>query len=134
MELEIKTFIDSIGCIEYNKGLSSENYFKFPETKTLIAVKVSRSLRSFFGIGKKIIDIANRNEDPFFLVLLISDKSGWVYSKSEVNSNIKNGFWKLATGDQYKINKGELSDSNYFISHSVFLKKVYQRGGEGDSV
>lgn len=135
METEIKTFTDKIDCEEDKSFFKRSNYFTFRDTTTLVAIKISRSAKPFFGISKGIIDFANSNEDKFYLVLLISDKSGWVYSKREVNSNIKNGFWKLRTDDNnYKINHGDLSDSNYFVSISGFLSKIEQRGGKGDNL
>jgi hypothetical protein len=135
MEVEIKRFTDILDCVEDKKTFNRSNYFKFRDTTTLIAIKISRSLKPFFGIGKQVIDFANSNDDKFYLVLLISDKSGWVYSKNEVNSNIKNGFWKYREEDNnYKINKGDLSDANCFTSHNIFLSKINYRGGKGDTI
>ena len=134
MDIEIKTFVDTLDCVEDKINFSRSNYFKFRDTTTLIAVKISRSTKPFFGIGKQVIDLANNRDDKFYLVLLISDKAGWIYSKNEVNSNIKNGFWKLANDNNYKINNGDLSDSNYFTSHNILLNKINQRGGKGDNV
>ncbi len=138
MDIEIKTFINSIDAIELSieekEIFNRSNYFKFRDTKTLIAIKISRSAKPFFGIGKKFIDFAN-HEGKFYLILLISDKSGWCYSKNEVNSNIKNGFWKYREeDDNYKINHGDLSDMNYFTSNNIFLSKINQRGGKGDII
>lgn len=134
MDIEIKTFVDILDCVEDKTNFSRSNYFKFRDTTTLIAIKISRSTKPFFGIGKQVIDLANSQDDKFYLVLLISDKAGWVYSKNEVNSNIKNGFWKLANDNNYKINNGDLSNSNYFTSHNVFLDKIKHRGGKGDNI
>ena len=134
MDTEIKIFANSIDLVVDNSNFSRSNYFKFRDTTTLIAIKISRSSKPFFGIGKQVIDLANNCDDKFYLVLLISEKSGWVYSKKEVNSNIKNGFWKLASDNNYKINNGDLSDSNYFTSYNIFLTKLHQQGGKGDNI
>lgn len=132
MDKEIRAFVDHIDCVEDKINFSRSNYFKFRDTTTLVAIKISRSPKPFFGIGKQVIEFANRNEDKFYLVLLVSNKSGWIFSKSEVNSNIKNCFWKKAQDDNYKINHGDLSPANYFISYDMFLNKIIQRGGKGD--
>jgi len=134
MDIEIKSFVDTHDFVEDKTNFSRSNYFKFRDTTTLIAIKISRSANPFFGIGKQVIDLVNSNENKFYLVLLISDKSGWVYSKNEVNSNIRDGFWKRAEDNNYKINKGDLSGANYFTSHDVFLNKVSQRGGKGNII
>lgn len=133
MESEIKTFVDAIGAVDLS--IKKLNYFQFPNTKTLVAVKISRSAKPFWGINKRIIDFANEKADKSYLVLLTSEKSGWVYSKDEMNSNIKNNFWKCRADDNnYKINYGSLSDRNLFSSHRQFLEKVNERDGKGDII
>lgn len=135
MDIEIKTLTDSLDCVEDKTNFNRSNYFKFRDTSTTIAIKISRSPKPFFGIDKRVIEIANSHDDKFYLVLLTSDKSGWVYSKKEVNLNINNGFWKFRPEDRnYKINYGDLSDANYFTSHSIFLNKLNQKGGKGDII
>jgi hypothetical protein len=134
---EIKTFASSINAVELSGAektiFSRSNYFKFHHTETLIAIKISRSPKPFFGIGKKVVDYVNTQKDPFYLVLLISDTSGWCYSKKEVNSNIKNRFWRNQEGSSdYKINHGDLSNTNYFTSIDIFFNKIKQRDGLGN--
>ena len=60
--------------------------------------------------------------DRFNLVLLVSEREGWVFSKSEVNQNIAAGRWKLSSGD-YKIN-WPLATANGFASLEKFRSKL----------
>ena len=84
-------------------------------------VKISRSDPPFWGIGKNFVDLLNAHD--YLLVLLVSDREGWVFSKDEVNSNIGNKKWNLRVKDNnYKIN-WPLPDRNSFNCPENFLKK-----------
>jgi hypothetical protein len=88
-------------------------------------VKISRSEKPFWGIGKPFIDLLNNFD--YLLILLVSNLEGWVFSKEEVNSNIKNKKWNLREADKnFKIN-WPLPDRNSFYSPENFLKKFINR-------
>ena len=96
------------------------NYFFF-DGKFMI-VKISRSQKPFWGVGKKYIDLLDKNDD-YFLVLLCSPNEGWMFVKSEINAHIRNNSWKLREKDnQYKINS-PLPDKNSFASPEDFLRR-----------
>jgi hypothetical protein len=85
-------------------------------------VKISRIEKPFWGIGKDFIDFLDNSD--YFLVLLVSNREGWLFSKTEVNSNIKNKKWNLREADNnYKIHT-PLPDRNSFYSPDNFLKKA----------
>lgn len=132
MEKEIKEFVETVGATEPKP--SDENYslfrsiFKRPNYFKLngkfFIVKISRSNKPFFGVGKPYIELLNLI-DNYFLVLLVSEREGWIYSKAELNSNITNKVWRLNDkDDNYKINYYTLKDRNLFTSHSEFLRKI----------
>lgn len=128
---EIKNFAEAIGAKEprpgdknftmFRKLFKRSNYFIF-EGKFII-IKISRSKKPFWGVGKAFIDFFN-NIDNYFLILLTSASEGWFFTKADINNNIKNGKWRLREADSnYKINP-PLPDKNSFISPSHFLKKI----------
>jgi hypothetical protein len=99
------------------------NYFLLGNK--FIMIKISRSEKPFWGIGKPFIDLLNNFD--FLLILLVSNREGWVFSKEEVNSNIKNKKWNFREADNnYKIN-WPLPDRNSFHSPDNFLKKFMNR-------
>ena len=126
---EIEQFVATIGAKEpasnaevYEKWktlFKQPNYFVFNEK--FMIVKISRSKKPFWGVGKVFIDLFNSLDD-YYLVLLISSESGWVFTKREVNANIQNKRWNLETkGRDYKINY-PLPDRNSFSSKKSFFK------------
>ncbi|MEK6692466.1 MAG: hypothetical protein AABY44_03460 [Nitrospirota bacterium] len=132
MEHEIKSFTNAIGATEptprdknytlFKTLFKRSNYFLL-NGKFLI-IKISRSKKPFYGVDKDFIELLNKL-DNYFLVLLNSDSQGWIYSKLEINSNISNSIWKLRVADNnYKINFGTLKDSNFFTSRTQFLEKI----------
>lgn len=132
MEKEIREFATAVGATEpkpsdenyslFRSIFKRSNYFKL-KGKFLI-VKISRSNKPFFGVGKAYIELLNLI-DNYFLVLLVSGGEGWVYSKPEINSNIEKAVWKLNEKDSnYKINYYTLKDQNLFTSHAEFLRKI----------
>jgi hypothetical protein len=127
---EIKEFAMAIGAKEpapqdknyklFRQVFKRSNYFIF-EGKLAI-IKISRSIKPFWGVGKEYIEFLNNTEN-YFLILLVSNREGWVFTKAEINSNISSATWKLREADKnYKINV-PLPDKNSFVTPAHFLKK-----------
>jgi hypothetical protein len=128
---EIKEFATAIGAREPIPGDGKYNLFRqlFRRSNYFILdgkfaiIKISRSEIPFWGVGKDFIDLLNHTEN-YFLILLISNKEGWFFTKPEVNNNINSGRWRHREADNnYKINM-PLPDANSFIGPSHFLRKV----------
>jgi hypothetical protein len=132
VDIDIAQFVAAIGAEEPSQNHSVEiyqtfrsifrrpNYFVF--NKKAMIVKISRIEKPFWGVGKKYIDIFN-SQDDYYLVLLVSSREGWVFTKSEVNSRIINEQWKLeGKKTDYKIHF-PLPDRNSFFSPENFLRK-----------
>ena len=129
-DADVKAFADAIGATEpspespnYQKWkmiFRRSNYFRW--NGMFVVVKISRSKKPFWGVGKEILDLLNLLED-YRLVLLASPKEGWAFSKAEVEANISSLRWKLREADgNYKINP-PLPDRNGFFSPQNFIKK-----------
>ncbi|MBI3502007.1 MAG: hypothetical protein HY063_09445 [Bacteroidetes bacterium] len=135
MEQEIKTFVTEIGAVELSpeakKFFNRDNYFKFPNTQTLLITKISRSKKPFYGVDSRVIEVADEKCPNYFLILLSSNKSGWIFSKREISLQIKNGFWRVAADKNHKINYGDLINKYSFSSIKQFFERVEQRGGKG---
>lgn len=132
MDKEIKEFTQTIGAVEPQPGTEKYAIFKtifkrsnyFLLGKKFIMIKISRSDPPFWGIGKDFIDLLNNFD--YLLILLVSNREGWVFSKEEVNANIRHKKWNLRIADNnYKIN-WPLPDRNSFFSPDNFLKKFNQ--------
>jgi len=139
LDREILEFVSATGAIEpqptdetyssFRAIFRRSNYFILrsapPKPNKFLIVKISRSKRPFWGIGKDFLEPLNKFEQiNYFLVLLVSGKEGWVFSREEVNSNIRSQKWKLREADNnYKINR-PLPDANSFTSPKTFLKRV----------
>lgn len=132
MEKEISIFIKSVGAKEPPKG--SENYAKFRSIfrrsnyfvfdRKIIIVKLSRSTKPFFGVGKGYLDLLNTLNN-YLLILLVSESEGWVYDKDAVNRMIAGGYWNLREQDnQYKINHHTLKQYHWFNNTDHFLAKL----------
>jgi len=52
-------------------------------------IKISRSEKPFWGVGKVYLDFLNEHEINYFLVLLESDKSGHVFDRKEIERMIQ---------------------------------------------
>ena len=106
--------------MQFRSIFRRSNYF-FLQDKILI-VKISRSNPPFWGAREKYLRILDNFE--YFLVLLTSDREGWIFSKKEVKANIAGDKWRLRQKDgEYKINM-PLPDRNSFFSPEHFLKRV----------
>jgi len=137
MDKEIKEFTENIGAKKIQEVIDDilkllfkrPNYFVID--KSILVVKISRSTNLFWGLGKDIlerVDIFSRGTkiaNNYFLVLLDSNCSGWIYSKRETLNNIEDKKWKFReTDNNYKINHHTLKGRNRFISCEDFLKKL----------
>ena len=125
MDKDILAFTTAVGAkvpeIENFKLMfKRSNYFTF--NGKFLVVKISRSKRPFWGVGKDFIDFLN-GLHAFYLVLLTSEREGWVFSKAEINRNIGSGRWGLGQDGQYKIN-WPLPDANAFHSRETFKAKL----------
>lgn len=132
MDNEIREFIGGVGAYEPDTSNELYNLFRdlfkrqnyFILNKKFLIVKVSRSERPFWGVGKKYLDLFNELNINYLLVLLISGHEGWVYDKHDVQYHINNGYWKLNVKDNnYKINP-PLKDKYSFSSFIQFKKKT----------
>lgn len=128
---EIKEFAAAIGAVEPNPNDKNYKIFRqvFKRSNYFILdgkfaiIKISRSAKPFWGVGKDYIEFLN-NTGNYLLILLVSNREGWVFSKSEINSNIQSDKWRLREADNnYKINP-PLPDKNSFISPVQFMKKI----------
>ena len=126
---EIEEFAKAIGAeipdpsnehyATFKSIFKRSNYFLLGNK--FIIVKISRSETPFWGIGKNFIDLLNNFD--YLLILLVSNREGWVFSKDAINSNIRHKKWNLRIADNnYKIN-WPLPDRNSFFSPENFLKK-----------
>ena len=129
MDKEIKNFITSIGAKQLPEDSFLKSKFKKPNyfllNNNFLIVKVSRK-KLFCGVMKKFIDFLNNDEITYFLVLLTSSRDGYVFSKQEINNNIKKGYWKLSTQVQYLIYPSSLEhrNRNVFSSPEDFFEKI----------
>jgi hypothetical protein len=138
LDREILEFTSSIGATAPEVGdethsafhsiFRRSNYFILKGTslkpQKFLIVKISRSGGPFWGIGEQFIDLLNEFEINYFLVLLVSPKSGWVFSKHATNANIGNLKWKLREADNnYKINP-PLPEDNFFNSPDTFFQRI----------
>jgi hypothetical protein len=137
MKNEVLQFADSIGAVDLSQKLKEteyrvlfkrRNYFYLKDNNYLI-IKVSKNkIRPFWGVGKKFIelfDTLTMDGGNYFVVTLVSNRSGWVFSKREINSYIQDGSLSYSEKqEQYKINNYNLKDKNGFASAEAFLAKI----------
>ena len=127
MEIEISEFMHNVGGLslregnkyaeEFRKFFKRSNYFLLSGTEKFVVVKISRSKKPFWGLGKEYVDFLNQLD--YCLVLLVSSSEGWVFSKNEVISYINRNDWPLAGDGDYKIHH-PLQQSNKFYSSQEF--------------
>jgi len=132
MVTEIQSFVNSINAIEIGSELRKffvrDNYFIFPETEKLLIIKISRIAKPFFGVDKRVIKYANENLDDFYLILLSSEESGWVYSKEDINKALKNNRWSYSPNDfNYKIDTNTIDDRYWFNSLPEFYRRLKEK-------
>ena len=127
---DIAKFVKAIGAAEplannesyatFRRMFKRHNYFLL-DGRFLI-IKISRSKKPFWGVGKEFIDFLNGLDD-YYLVLLVPGNEGWVFSKAEVNTNIRNLKWKPGHDNDYKINP-PLPDASTFAGPKTFRRKI----------
>lgn len=123
MEKEISIFVTDLGAKELIPRIpkARKNYFLLYGVPLII--KISRYDWQFWGVGEKYINLFNSQYNNYFLILLTSEKSGWFFSKEEVNKFILTGKWHLREKDNnYKIIT-PLPSSNWFNSTNEFVVK-----------
>jgi hypothetical protein len=134
MDQEVRTFIDAIGAVDLDPSNETHSFFKglfkrhnyFTFKGGFMMVHLSRSKKPLWGIGKKFWTLFSDtvfNEFDFFLILLESGHSGWVFDRHDVKYYIETARWNLSKNDQYLINP-PLPDKNSFLSHRQFLKML----------
>jgi hypothetical protein len=134
---EIKKFTESVGAtplrskdiIYSDKVFRRSNYFLL--NGVCLIIKLSRIKSPFWGLGEQIINYLNslKELNNYYLVLLTSEKAGWVFSKSQINNNIENGLWPTAVkeygeGFEYKIHSSALKDEDSFSTYNQFFEKI----------
>jgi hypothetical protein len=137
MSTEVLEFAEKIGAIdmssklkhgEYRSLFKRRNYFSL-KNNTFLIVKLSKSkIKPFWGLGKQFVEVFNlltEDQGTYHLVLLVSNKSGWTFSKKEINGYIHDGSWSFSDKQaEYKINNYNLKDTNGFFSTDHLLKKI----------
>ena len=128
---DIIAFAEMVGATEPSPGdemyASFRRMFKRRNYFTLhgqfLIVKISRTEKLFWGLGKEFINFANKLGN-YYVVLLTSPREGWVFSKADVNANIGSDRWRLREKDNnYKINP-PLPDRNEFAGKARFYEKL----------
>src|SRR5688572_29664939 len=99
---DILAFINAVGAIEplqdskyyaaFRHKFKRHNYFLLE--KQFLIVKISRSNRPFWGVGKNFLEFLDGLSD-YWLVLLVSPTEGWAFSKAQVMGNIRSQKWRL---------------------------------------
>jgi hypothetical protein len=132
---EIESFANAIGAQKMSPQPGQEqlfrsgrNYLQLPLLK--LVVKISRLKRSFWGVGVPQIQ-ALEEFGPYYLVLLITERSGWALSRAEIKKlrlGPKSACWSRGTTghkneNEYKINL-PLPDQNMFQSIEQFLQVI----------
>ena len=118
---EIAQFAESVGAdlLQGQAIFRRPNYFR--RNDRILIVKISRLMKPFWGVQKKVIDEVS--DSNYMVVLLTSSKDGWLFFEEEVRQNIAEDRWRLASDDNYKINT-PLPDQNAFCSIEQFLQKI----------
>ena len=129
MEPEIQAFATSIGATEPDPSSETHKTFRqlfkrhnyFILKGNFLIIKISRSKKPFWGVGKDYINFLNMLNN-YYLVLLTGANEGWVFNKSEINYFVSTKRWNLREEDNnYKINL-PLPDKNSFITKKKFFQ------------
>lgn len=135
--MEVLEFADKIGAVHLKDALSNtelrgifrhDNYFLF-EGNIFLIIKVSRNkIRPFYGMGKKYFDIFKKLTETtgnFYFVGLVSNSSGWVLSKKQLENLIASRCLSISSDQtEYKINSHNLKDQDSFRTVDGFLSKL----------
>lgn len=127
---DVHIFIDAIDAAaisrELKRSLRARNIWGFK--KKIIYVKMSTGDRLFWGIGKPAIDsleyVKRELRFDYWIILLDSSKSGFVFDSRSVIEAIGRGDWGLAGDNQYKINDDDLELGFRFLDVERFIKKT----------
>lgn len=104
------------------------NYFLLGRDTYLI-VKLSRSPKPFFGLGKQFVGLFNElteESGTYYFVGLDSHTTGWLISKNSLLQDIDNGSisYSEGAGTEYKINYYNLRSQQRFLSISDCRAKI----------
>lgn len=136
MNKEIDDFVMTVHGIDLREDRESRmifgdifkrrNYFMIDDSPCI--VKISRTSKTFWGVGRIYVDRFSEFGN-FFIILLTTRSQGWIFSKQEVHYFIQSNHWNLREKDQnYKINP-PLPDKNYFSSPDRCLRLMRQSSG-----
>ncbi len=89
---------------------------------SFMVVKISRSDKPFWGVGKKYVDLLGHT-DNYYVVLLVNEREGYVFQKAEVKKAISNKDWRLAKDENYKINF-PIANKFSFSSPEGFMETI----------
>ena len=92
-------------------------------------MKLSRSERPFFGLGKQFVDLFNElteESGTYYFVGLDSHNTGWLISKNSLLQAIDDGLISYSEGasTEYKINYYNLRSQQRFLSISDCRAKI----------
>ncbi len=131
---EVVEFAEKIGATdlkakldysEYHKLLKRHNYFSWDNDKFLI-IKISKiKPNPFWGFGKKYFNglqsISKGSKGKLFLVVLVSNISGWVLPEKDILSQISDESLSYSESNEYKIHKHNLKDCYRFVKIEDFM-------------
>lgn len=135
---EVIEFAEGIGAVDLRDHLDTEykglftrrNYFLM-EADTHLIVKISRTAKPWWGVGKKEVDALDRltkHAGTYYLVTLDSSTTGWIFTKSRLTDLIHgrgSNVLSYSKDDRvYKVNNYNLSPAGRFTSLDSFLKRV----------
>jgi hypothetical protein len=135
--MEVLEFADKIGAVHLKHALSNtelsgifrhDNYFLL-DGDTFLIIKVSRNkIKPFYGMGKKYFEIFKKlteTNGTFYFVGLVSNSSGWVLSKKQIENLISSRSLSISSDDrEYKVNSHNLKDQDSFRTVDGFLTKI----------
>ena len=126
---DILSFVQNVGAEEPEEGTELYRRYRatFPRSNyfflagKLLVINISRSDRPFWGVGEKYLNFLDSLD--YFLVLLTSNREGWLFAKKDVKANIAGDKWRLRERDRnYKINM-PLPDRNSFLLSRTFSQE-----------
>ena len=131
-EQYLSSFVKNLGAEKATWFGGGANIFLTPTTKTPLIIKVSTEGRNWQGIANRALnklDAIGAVSDDFRskgynLLLLDSDKTGWVYSKREIYQKIETGVRVLAKDNNYKINRNDIDIGNRFYDFNEIQEKI----------
>ncbi len=130
MDIEVRLFTEAVSAKALDLSNETQKQFKalfkkpnyFVFRGSFMIVKVSRSRKPFWGVGKKYIDYVSP-DGSYFVVLLINEREGYVFQKADVVKAINNKGWRVANDKDYKVNV-PIPSQFKFSSKKDFMKIV----------